>query len=347
MKTLQCAAMIVVSISLFAMCGKKEESNQKQETALKSDSAAVRPVPALEVGAIKLRLGCRKGDRLVYRLITQAEQTRSMGTQTQTTAIRTAYVFTHEVMDVDKEQRITLKVRCDSVRVDANSPMGTVTYDSNDAGDSLKARQQPFTELGALANSEFYSKITPRGDILQVYEVDEIIDKLLGPHRNEVDPKTRQMIRDGFADSMLPNLLRQWMQFLPENPVEIDSSWSKVTNEKMETLDVKSTATYTLKKIEESGGKRTAFIDAKLRATFAGKRSFEQQGVRYEIGNPQVSGSGSSSFDLERGCVLRRDLSISTSMNYKVSGKDKETGKPSSVNLLQRIKQETSVQLLN
>jgi len=347
MKTLKLVVVGFILVSLLVMCGKKEESKQDQQEALKLDSAEVKTITPSEVGTIKLRLGYKKGDKFVYRLNTKAEQTQSIGEQMRTMAIQTTYVFTHEVMDIDSDQTITLKVLCDSVRVDAGSPMGTVTYNSNDVADSSKGKQSPFLEYAALAGSEFYSKITDRGDIIEVYQLDKIVEKLLGEHLAEVDAKTRQMIRDDLANNILRNLLQQEQQILPENPIGIDSSWLKVTTGKMETLDVKNIATYTLRRIEETGGKRTALIDAKLEATFAGKRSFEQEGVKYTISNPQISGSGTSSFDLKRGCVLRRDLSISTSLSFKISGRDKETGKPSSVELLQKMEQETNVQLLN
>jgi hypothetical protein len=337
----------LVLVLTLLYCGKKEESKQAGQENVAADTSLPTQVAPSEFSTVKLRLSYKKGDRYVFRLSSETDQSQTVGNQSQTISILTDYLFTHEVVDVQGENSVILRIRCDSVRVEASSAMGKVAYSSNVPGDSLKGKQPPFVEHSSLAGNEFYLKITNRGEIIDIYRLDKIMERLLGSVGPQIDSRTKGMLRDQFVKGFLRGLLQEGLQLLPQEPVGIDSGWSKVNKEVIEGLDMKSTARYKLTSAEKKGDQKTAVIDAKLETTIAGKKDFERQGLKYALSSSRISGSGTSRFDLNRMCVLSRDLNISTMMKFKITGQLDSSGTPSSADYLQKMNQTTHVRLVN
>jgi hypothetical protein len=312
-------------------CGEKKQEKPESNQDIEKISYKVGD-------AYLLKMGYNVGDKFSYSLNTSSENTHSMGEKSQTTKTNILYKISGHVIDKDTTGDIDIKFTFNNIKISADlGTQGSISFDSENPADSAKRKMPAFLEHTALLNNDFFARLTSRGEIIEIYRLDNIIKKLLGPNPEKIDDKVKTQIRANLQNQ-LKNIIQQIYQLLPDKIVKIDSSWNRSYIEKIAFLDVNNTATYTLKEIVRSSGSDIAKISAKLTSEPVGKRTVEDQGVKYNIEKPVITGGGSIEFNLEKGLVLVRDITYSVNMVMSMT-KGAQSSKITT-NALNRVKVE-------
>jgi hypothetical protein len=231
----------------------------------------------------------------------------------------TIYRVVTEVISKDSTGEFDMKVKFNSVKIEADlGPQGKVTFDSDNPADSAKKNVPAFLQFFALIGNHFFVRITPRGEISEIYKVDNILKKLLGPSPEKVNENVKTQLRMGL-ENQLKSITQQIFQFLPENSIKVDSSWYKLTDEKIDVMSAQNKATYVLKSVSKVGNSDVAHIVASLNTEIIGKRNFEEKGAKFSYDKPDIKANGAVDFDLVRGIVLKRSLSTDVSISVTIT----------------------------
>jgi hypothetical protein len=286
-----------------------------------------------------LRYGFTEGISHVYNIITSSENMQSQGTQSQTSKIELKYALTLNPSSSDSSGETSIKIKFNSIKVNAAVGAQNFSYDSENPADTAKRKTPAFAEYVAFQNADFETRLSSNGEILEIYKVDNILKNILAENADKVNDNLKNQLRAS-VEEQLKSITQQMFQFLPVENVKANSIWTRTTTEKLGEEDSKNIAKYKLSNIENRNGKDVAVIDANLTSETAQRKSVENKGAKYDFEKPQISGNGRIEFDLENGLVLKRDLITNVSLGMTV------TKGANKMNVLTKVKNTVKVELV-
>lgn len=318
----------VITIFISGCGGKKDE---KIKSGTDTSSALIKKDSVTGKEKVQLKYIVRKDDKFSYKM-TAKTSTLENSPATEGKDVKqdneVNYFYTKEVNDVDKNGIITYKVRYDSIIISSQMGDKSVKYNSN-INDSVR-NNPAFIQYNAILDENFFLRVTPEGEITDVYGLEQVYEKLFKALGDTLKEEDKQTIKDTFGKESIKEVLQQEYQMFPKNEVFVDSSWIKSYNTAILYFEVVNNARYTLKGLEDRNGKKIANIDAQLIVEFLNKE-VKERGMKLKIENSHTSGQGRISFDLSRGCIASKETSTNLILDLLMSAQGQSAKSKQSV----------------
>ena len=250
------------------------------------------------------------------------------------------YYYSQEVDNISASGYITFKMKYDSIiiteKLIARDSALTQTYNSNKK-DSISAKID-FVQYNALAGQEFKFRVSPKGEISEVIELEQIHERIFKALGDTLKPEEKTKIKESMGSEALKSIIQNQFQKFPENDVYKDSSWTFNSETTLSIFPIRNILGYKLKDLKTDNGVVIG-VEATLGIEFLSKEE-KQQGMIIKLTNEEAGGSGSVSIDLSKGCIVKKETTTNINMNLKLSAKGQ------SANSKQTLKTNLNVELL-
>ncbi|MGE5497791.1 MAG: DUF6263 family protein [Syntrophothermus sp.] len=314
---------VLLFISLFVFgCGKKEEN--KPAAAANDTSSVLKTVPDDAPPAdVDLVYTLKKDQHLSYKLTSTSSQTQSVVSDTtlkQLAKQTVTYLIDMDVREVDNDNVMDIKATIKWAKLDGEANGQKVSYESGKLQDPKELAR--YVDYEAVLNNPFYFRMNPKGEILEVYRVDKIVDKYLEIQgiKDSVNNEQKRQFQGNISEGALKPLIQQVFRTLPKNKVAKDSTWHFDYPSRMGVFDIKNIAQYKLVNFEkmQNNDNKLAVIEAGLQIVPKGKNKVSDRGIDYDFKNPEAQGSGKIYFNVTKGCVQNSKTSTKMKMSVTV-----------------------------
>ncbi|NIR46634.1 MAG: hypothetical protein GWN99_19700 [Gemmatimonadetes bacterium] len=255
---------------------------------------------AAQQDAVRLRMRFDAGHTVRMRMTMDQQISQTILGQPQNLEQTTEMVYAVAVEEVDAEGTAVVEWTYDELRFEQTSPMGQLLYDSSDPNAAVSPMLAGYA---ALVGASFWARMTSTGQVLDVWGVEPILQKMLDEMALPPGPQSEQLqeqLRNQFGDQAMREMLTRMMAVYPTEPVVVGDSWTSrnaITSGFPITID----ATYTLR--ERRGG--VAFVDvaATVEST-PGAGGMQMGGTTLEF---DLSGEQSGTLEIDEisGWVVR------------------------------------------
>jgi Family of unknown function (DUF6263) len=267
---------------------------------------------------VTLRYRWTKGDKLRYRFTQQTSTTTTgvPGIGDMTSEQTATQTFSVAVEDVAADGSASLRQVFEAVRIEVNTPMGKMTFDSENKD---TATGDPFGKfltgvMSAFIGESVTMRSLPNGVVERVEGMTRILDKMAtGLPQDPAAAAAFGMLRTSLSDEAMNAVLSQGFAQLPDQPVKTGSTWTRqfdVNNPLMGNGTISTT--FTLQGVEKAGPLSLARIasTSTTKQTTAPAPALGPLSVQLGDG----SGEGEQLFDATNGRLQRSTQRMTTPM---------------------------------
>lgn len=336
---------LLTIISLFSIgCKKETEKKEPVSDAKIIDTTNIKPIKIQD--NISITYDLNKNANLKFKLSTYQKSTQIIQLDTVVSGYveqKVDYIVDVKIKEKESNGNLTIDFFVEKVKADIKSSTGeSLNYDSdNPPTDSLKKLQTKTFDVIAKAN--FSARISPTGDVLDIYRVDTIIDKLVADAPRKPSTEERFQITNDVSQGLLRPLIQQIFRSVTDKKLNVDSIWTQTYPTQLSVFDIENTATYKVIKIFESEGKRLVEIEGSLKINAKGKQDHTEGNISYKFYKPKVSGISKAYFDLDKKCFR----SSSADVTFEVVVDIQQKGDPKIYKRTEKIQSKNSILLLN
>jgi rubrerythrin len=189
-----------------------------------------------------------------------------------------------------------------------------------------------------LAGQEFKFRVSPKGEISEVIELEQIHERIFKALGDTLKPDEKTKIKESMGSEALKSIIQNQFQKFPEFDVYKDSTWTFNSETTLSIFPIKNILSYKLKDLKTDKG-IVIGVEATLGIEFLSKEE-KQQGMLIKLTDEVAGGNGFVSVDLSKGCVVKKETTTNINMNLKLSAKGQ------SANSKQTLKTNLNVELL-
>jgi Family of unknown function (DUF6263) len=320
-------AAVILAFLLLAGCGKKnEQSSTNDANKYQVDSSDIKATPINASNeSFTLEYKFPKGKTYHYRLttITHDDQTIKMDTTMSSNIVQNIiYLIDLTPVSVDKDGAIEFNLMFKSVKLNATANGKEYNYESDATTDSNEIKK--YAEYKALTGSDMGLRVSKKGEILDVFRTDKVINNFLGIKgvKDSINIMQREQLKSNMIDGAIKPLLYQIFRVTPDHQMTTDSSWTfKQPPSQMMIFKIQNTNTYKITGLEQFGDKKLAVINAGLVTDISGNNKITQQGITYNFKKPVTSAGGKLYFNLDDGCIQKAKTYTSIDIFYSMEGR--------------------------
>jgi hypothetical protein len=304
---------------MLSSCGDKKDDKTKDGKMDTVSASLVKKDSLTGKEKVSLRYVVRKGDKFAYKLVAKtSNMEKSPATEDKEVKQENEinYFYTKEVTDVDGAGIITYKTQFDSITISAKMDTQSVHYNSN-INDSMKLNPA-FFQYNAVIKEQFYMRVSPQGEITDVYGLEKIYENLFKALGDTLKEEEKNTIKESFGKESIKEIMQQEYQICPKEEIMQDSSWVKSFTTGVLVFEVVNNAKYTFKGLEQKDGQTLANVEAMLNVEFKNKEA-KERGMTLKLENSETSGSGRITMNLTRGCVSRKETSTNLRLHIRLS----------------------------
>lgn len=309
--------LVLISIFLFSC------SNEKKEKTDTNDNIKIDNNISLAQNQ-NLIYKFSEGDQINFKLTTfsnnsQFIQSDSSFETSMTQSI--SYLVDLNVNELEKNGDFNIDVNIKEISISGNLSGMPFSYNSSD--NLPDKEKQQFMEYDILANAPYKIKLSAKGDILEVSNVEKIASRLLDAQgKSSVSINERLGTIRNIKEGAVKPLTQQMFRILPKQKVNIDSSWSFDYTTPLALFQITNKAIFKVKSFEKFASDTLAKIDASLEMEFNGNNRTVQNGIEYTFSEPKVSGQGYIDFNISKGFVQKSETSTKMEISMMMTGKD-------------------------
>jgi Family of unknown function (DUF6263) len=283
---------------------------------------AVAGVPSL--GAlrqeVKLTYKWTKGEAIRYRMVQQTTSTLSGlpgGMPDVTVEQVTDQVFRTTVESVAPDGSTILQQVIESVRMDVNSPMAKIRFDSTKPAPTTNPAEEAIKNVfSAMIGESFTITLTPSGTVQKVEGFTRVMDKVFKslPSNPAADAMLEGM-KAGLTDDAIKSMFSQGFVEFPDRSLKQGDTWeTKVSVPNPVLGQLTTTSSSTLASVEAGSGAQMAKIATKLKVEkdTAAPPVAGPMGMTAEL--KDGSGDAEVLFDVAKGRVQRGTTRLSMPM---------------------------------
>jgi hypothetical protein len=305
--------LIALALSVFILAGCGKDSGNKPaaldgKNKYAFDSTDIKTSPASNPNeSFQFVYKFEKGKKYNYRLTTIMKDDQALKADSlikESTSQSMIYIFTLSGVSVDQDA-MELECNVSSVKIDAKEGRQTLSYESGKADSATKVR---FSNYEALINNPFSLRVSKSGEVLEIFRVDRIINKVLALNhlKDSVNAQQKAQIKQTISEGALKQLMMQVFREMPNKSMAKDSSWSKPQQpQKVLSYETNATNTYKVASLGMMGNDKLAIIDAGMVTTFTGQNKVSQGGINYDIRKPVTSADGKIYFNITTGMIQK------------------------------------------
>jgi len=298
--------VMILTISLFISCGKKEEKLTGSEK-------------------VNLVYKFEKGDKFRYKLtsiITTEESVKADSMMSAKSNQNDVYVIDFEVLDVDVDTVAELNATITSINVNIDANGQKLNFDPGKAPN--KEEQQKFWQYAIQYNSTFRARVNKYGEVIEVSRLEKMIDKMnsLQPQPQTISPAEKAKLSRDLADGIIRPFTQLIFRELPRKSISKDSTWEKKYSSQITVFKTNNTAQFKVDDFVLTGEDNAAKVSVTLSASSEGEKNAEQNGVKYYFEDPKISGTGSILFNIDKGLLAKSETLTTVELVANIEGKN-------------------------
>jgi len=135
---------------------------------------------------------------------------------------------------------------------------------------------------------------------------------------NTTEFKTKKLIERQYGESTLKNVIQLAFQKLENKQLRVDSSWYLNWTGNQGYLKLENKAKYTLQGFENTSAGRLAHIVVKMKSDYLGERKIDTGQGMATVDHFDITGSGTSTFNMDTGRSQSRKLHQNVSLKFFV-----------------------------
>jgi len=317
----------LMSLLLFFSC-QKEKSNEEQKvpeemaSTFDSTSLATTSIDASEDQSFYFSYKFVPGESFAYRLTNISKRDQSIttdSTMSDKLSQTIIFIMNFKTLSLDADSVAELQCTFNSVNLKANANGTEVTYQSGAKMDSTERIK--FSEYESFVNNSFNLRVGKHGEILDIYKIDKLVNKLLSI-RGLLDSLTAQekiIAQQDLTNRSIKPLLAQIFREVPEHKMAKDSTWTfKRESMPIVVFQVDYENLYKVEKLEMLGDEKLAVIDGIVKTKVSGKQTYSERGINYQFEKPVASAGGKIYFNLDKGLIQKSRSETSLKNSYKM-----------------------------
>ncbi len=313
--------VLILVISILA-CKEKSEKPVAEKEVLVIDTTNIKPIKLDE--SFFLVYDLPNNSVLRYKLITYNKNSQTFyldSTISGWVEQNVEYIFKVSVKDKEQNGNMTLDILCEQIKAEAKSSTGeTLTFNSQKPPtDSLEKLQTKNFEI--LVNTDFSARISPQGEVLDVFKSENFIEKLIQEAPRKPSEEEKIAIKNDFEQGVLKPIVQQLFKSLTEKKVNVDSLWTITYPTQLSVFDIENTATYKIDKVFESGKTKLVEITGTLTIKPSGKTEHTENNVVYKFSKPKAKGVGKYYYDLNKKLIRKAESDVTFELAVNISQK--------------------------
>lgn len=176
---------------------------------------------------LDLKLNLKKGRKFGLKMVTDQKMSQTMMGQQQKMNQMTAMGMSFEVLAVDDNGNMSIKTTYQTIHTRMEGPMGVMEYDSTKP--PQPGAENPMSAMyKAMLGQSFVMKLSPKGEILEIKGIDEMIAKMI--EKMAPNEATKQqmkgMMKSFINEDKMKETSGTMVAALPQKPVGIGDSWT-------------------------------------------------------------------------------------------------------------------------
>jgi hypothetical protein len=330
--------VLIVSALIIAGCGEKNNKSEKvlsEKEKYSFDSSDVKTEGVDNSGKpFSLLYKFKKGDKYSYRLTTISDNKQTIKVDTTITSLvnqKIVYLLDMNVKEVDADGNFDAEMVIASLKLDAVANGQTFSFESGKDKDTTKIKQ--FAEYEALFGNPFDVRFNKKGELLEVYKVDKILDKFLEIRgaKDTISADEKSYVKQDLTNSVLNPLITQIIRKMPDKEVYKDSTWNMPQRPfPIMVYQINYINRYKLESVDKLKDDRIAVIDAGISFTFTGQSKVKQGNVSYDFSKPKSQAGGKIFFNVDKGVQIKSKTNTRIEISYTMEantpkGKQKGT----------------------
>jgi len=174
-----------------------------------------------------LKLKLKKGQKFGLKMVTNQKMSQTMMGQEQKMNQMMAMGMGFDVLDVDDNGNMSIKATYLTIHMKMEGPMGVMEYDSTKPPQPGAENQMSAMQAAMLGQS-FVMKFSPKGEILEIKGMDEMIAKMIDKMAVDEAKKqqTKEMMKNFINEDKMKEMSGAMVAALPPKPVGIGDSWT-------------------------------------------------------------------------------------------------------------------------
>lgn len=305
---------LLLAILIFVSCQKEkstEEQKSSEDISASFDSTAL-ATTAVEESADQsflFRYKFAAGESFKYRLTTISQTEQSVITDSSVSdklSQTIIFVLDFNTLSLDSDSVAELQCTFSSVNLKANANGIDINYKSGSTMDSTE--KVKFAEYEAFVNNPFNLRVGRLGEILDIYMVDKIINRLLSLRglADSLSAQQKNMAKQDITSKSIKPLLAQVFREVPSHKMGKDSTWSfKRESLPVLVFQVDYENKYTVDNLEMLGDEKLAVVEGTIKTKVSGKQNFNEKGVEYFFEKPVSTANGKIYFNIDKGMIQR------------------------------------------
>lgn len=274
---------------------------------------------------VTMKILPKVGEKFTYKMVattTSKEKSPATADQEITSEQTMSYYYTQEVSEISESGYITYKMKYDSIMIvtKAMSQDSTLmeVYNSN-VMDSVHSKID-FVQYNALAGKEFKFRLSPRGEISDVYELEQIHEAIFKSLGDTLKADEKAQIKESMGSDALKAIIQNQFQKFPETEVYKDSSWTFTNETLLSVFPVRNLLSYKLTNIKTEEAGILLDITATLGIDFI-EKEHKERGLTVKINDSKAGGEGNVTFNLSKGCIVRKETRTNIDLDMRMSAK--------------------------
>jgi len=312
--------LIVGLMTMASSCGKKDGTNDKDKSKselLKKDEKGEK---------VDLKLAPKVGDKFRYKMSAKtvsSEKSPATGDREITSEQNMIYYYSQEVSEISGTGVITYKMKYDSITIISKAATKdsaiTQTYNSN-VKDSVHSMPD-FIQYNALIGEDFKLRVSQNGEIYDVYELEKIHENIFKALGDTLSPQDKATIKESMGADALKSIIQNQYQKFRGGDVYKDSSWTFSVETSLLVFPIKNILNYKIKDFQVNKGELIVNIEANLGIDFISTEQKDKSGLTVKINDSKTGGTGLISFNLTRGCIVKKETNTNIMLDLKMSAK--------------------------
>jgi len=182
-------------------------------------------------GKVDLRLKLQEGKTYKLRMVNEQNTKMTVHDREMETSQKMATEFAFDVQKVDGAGDATIEVTFQRVSTEMESPMGKISYNSDNPTEAGHPAVQAFA---LMAGQSYTIVISDKGEVKKVDGMQEIMTRMLDS-LNIPDDRMKETMKgqfeNMFGEKATVEMTGQWFGMYPDQPVGVNDSWSKTVFE--------------------------------------------------------------------------------------------------------------------
>ena len=254
-----------------------------------------------------------KGQPVIYR-VTQGVVTTMSGVPGMGEASfdqTTTQVFTTVAEAIAADGTATLRQVLDSLRMEMNTPMGKMGFDSTNPTELQDPTGMMKNIFSSMIGEPFTVVVAPTGRVEKVEGMSRMMEKMLKTFpQNPGSLPVMEALKSSLSDEAMRGLLGQGFAQFPAKAVRVGETWTGEFKTSNPAIGVMVTTTaFSLKSVEGSGDAQVAKVGMKL-ALKQEQSSTAANPMGMTVKMSEATGTGELSFNTAQGKLIRSSITI-------------------------------------